>query len=216
MFSLYGVTGRVFKGTLEQLRREGPVSATARAQAVRALGPDASPERPATGRGPASPRAGRPDTISAYTAAGDVANERRPLSQVHELMSSAVLSAQQDASLAHAAQLMAQHQLSQLPVLDAQARLVGLLLRADLPQAWPEGEAACAQYLSRHAVLERMSTPVPTTESDADIRVVAALLIDTGLPGLPVVDAEGALVGMITRSDILRALVTEPPLAIWA
>ena len=42
------------------------------------------------------------------------------------------------------------------------------------------------------------------------------VLVETGLPGLPVVDEQGAVTGFISRSDILRAVVANPPLELWA
>jgi CBS-domain-containing membrane protein len=60
-----------------------------------------------------------------------------------------------------------------------------------------------------------MHTPVPSVAPESDIRRVAGVLIDTGLPGLPVVDEQGLVTGFISRSDILRAVVTEPPLDLW-
>jgi CBS domain-containing protein len=40
-------------------------------------------------------------------------------------------------------------------------------------------------------------------------------LLDTGLPGLPVVKDDGELEGFVSRSDILRAVVADPPLDLW-
>jgi CBS domain-containing protein len=45
---------------------------------------------------------------------------------------------------------------------------------------------------------------------------LALLLLDTGLPGLPVVDDDGGLRGFVSRSDILKAVVHDPPLDLWA
>ena len=39
--------------------------------------------------------------------------------------------------------------------------------------------------------------------------------MDTGLPGLPVTDAEGVLLGFVSRTDILRAVAADPPLDMW-
>jgi len=64
-------------------------------------------------------------------------------------------------------------------------------------------------------VKEIMVTPVPSVAPDSDIRRVAQVLLDTGLPGLPVVDEAGGVAGFISRSDILRAVVTDPPLDLW-
>jgi CBS domain-containing protein len=60
-----------------------------------------------------------------------------------------------------------------------------------------------------------MWTPVPSVSPDTDIRRVASVLLDTALPGLAVADEEGTVVGFISRSDILRAVVADPPLDLW-
>jgi CBS-domain-containing membrane protein len=65
-------------------------------------------------------------------------------------------------------------------------------------------------------VQDVMWTPVPSVQSDADIRHVARVLLDTGLPGLPVVDAHGTVTGFVSRSDLLRAIVNDPPLDLWS
>jgi CBS-domain-containing membrane protein len=41
------------------------------------------------------------------------------------------------------------------------------------------------------------------------------VLLDTGLPGLPVVDDAGQVIGFVSRSDVLRAVVADPPLDLW-
>ena len=60
-----------------------------------------------------------------------------------------------------------------------------------------------------------MWTPVPSVAPDTDIRRVARVLLDSGLPGLAVVDDDGRVTGFISRSDILRAVVADPPLDLW-
>jgi CBS domain-containing protein len=69
-------------------------------------------------------------------------------------------------------------------------------------------------WLSQN-VAQLMSTPVPSVAPDTDIRRVARVLLDTGLPGLPVIDEQGFVTGFVSRSDILRAVVTDPPLDLW-
>ena len=61
-----------------------------------------------------------------------------------------------------------------------------------------------------------MRTPVPCVSPEAEIRRVTLVMLDTGLPGLPVADGQGQVLGFISRSDILRAVVAEPPLELWA
>jgi CBS domain-containing protein len=64
-------------------------------------------------------------------------------------------------------------------------------------------------------VTELMFTPVPSVSPDTDIRRLARVLLDTGLPGLPVVDDAGRVTAFVSRTDILRAVVADPPLDLW-
>jgi CBS domain-containing protein len=56
---------------------------------------------------------------------------------------------------------------------------------------------------------------VPSTAPGTDLRRVAALPLDTGLPGVPVADDSGDVLGFVSRTDLLRALATDPPLDLW-
>jgi CBS domain-containing protein len=61
-----------------------------------------------------------------------------------------------------------------------------------------------------------MVTPVPTVAEDTDLRRVAGVLLDNGLPGLPVTDEQGHLAGFISRTDLLKAIASDPPLDLWS
>jgi CBS domain-containing protein len=52
-------------------------------------------------------------------------------------------------------------------------------------------------------VKEIMSRPVITVKADAGIKAAARLLVELGISALPVVDAEGALVGIVSEADML-------------
>ncbi|MDH5541323.1 MAG: CBS domain-containing protein, partial [Rhizobacter sp.] len=108
----------------------------------------------------------------------------------------------------------------QAPAVDGSGRLVGLLLRADLLQRdmlpEPGQDMQAWRGLLARRVSDLMVSPVPSPAADTDIRRVTQVLLETGLPGLPVVDDLGAVTGFISRSDILRAVVAEPPLELWA
>jgi len=61
-----------------------------------------------------------------------------------------------------------------------------------------------------------MITPVPAVAPETPLRRLALALLVTGLPGLPVVSEAGALIGFASRSDVLMAVVHDPPLDLWA
>lgn len=48
-----------------------------------------------------------------------------------------------------------------------------------------------------------------------DIRRIARVMLDRDVDGVPIVNEAGVLLGFVSRSDILRAVVTDPPLSMW-
>jgi CBS domain-containing protein len=56
-------------------------------------------------------------------------------------------------------------------------------------------------------VRDVMTSPVTTISPDADIAEAASVMADRGYNRLPVVDATGRLVGIISRADIVRTLI---------
>jgi CBS domain-containing protein len=71
------------------------------------------------------------------------------------------------------------------------------------------------QALLAQRVSDLMWTPVPSVAPETDIRRLARVLLDTGLPGLPVVNEQDGVMGFVSRTDILRAVVADPPLDLW-
>jgi CBS domain-containing protein len=69
--------------------------------------------------------------------------------------------------------------------------------------------------LLAQSVTDLMLTPIPSVAPETDIRRLARVLLDTGLPGLPVVDEQDHVIGFVSRTDILRAVVADPPLDLW-
>lgn len=222
MFSVYGVSGQLFRGSLEQLRQIGAVSAVARSNAIQAVGRDGRDPSSSAFAGPAPPvpsdEAHR-SALAAYAQAQKVELPRHPLSQVDALMSRTVITIPDTSTVREAWQILAMYGVGQAPVVNSAATLVGLLSRADLLRLdrlpTPDSNALVWRALLAQSVSDVMSTPVPSVAPDTDIRRVARVLLDTGLPGLPVVDEQGLITGFVSRSDILRAVVTDPPLDLW-
>ena len=62
-----------------------------------------------------------------------------------------------------------------------------------------------------HTVEEAMSEHVITVSPEASATVAARIMRDVGVSGLPVVDGEGCVVGILTEADLLhRAVVADP------
>lgn len=221
MFSVYGVGGQLFRGSMDQLRQIGSVSASARSHAIQAVGRDGEDPSDAPAYGGLAPKApsgeAHRSALSAY--AQTVGMARHPLKRVDALMSRDVITVPDSATVLQAWQMLATRGIGQAPVVNRAETLVGLLCRADLLHPdnlpTPDHSAVAWRALLAQNVSELMRTPVPCVAPDTDIRHVARVLLDSGLPGLAVIDEQGLVIGFVSRSDILRAVVTDPPLDLW-
>lgn len=110
-----------------------------------------------------------------------------------------------------AAELMHEHNLHHLPVVDRNGRLVGIVVEQDLLAAQPSPATTLSIYeihglLSKLQVKEIMSRPVHTTTPLCPLEEAARLMLDKDIGCLPVVDHD-QVVGIITDTDIFRVLV---------
>jgi CBS domain-containing protein len=214
MFQVYGQQGRVFSGTLDQLRLLPPVAAAGR---VRRVAPVASEAEPAS-QGNAAINGPAQEALAAYGAL-DHKHARQPLTRVADVMHRPAHTVKADTSLGEAWQTLAQQGIGQAPVIDDGGTLVGLVGRADLLPSPLLGGLAADQAAWRAALAQPVSrvmwSPVPCAAPDTELRQVAALLLGSGLPGVPVSDEAGRVLGFVSRTDLLRALATDPPLDLW-
>ena len=231
MFFVFGPSGQMYRGGPENLAQISSVRRVQRPQALRTRALDLpgepvpvfpAPPHAATAEAatPAVVNLRLQDAVSAYaqTEQGPQ-HARQPLTRVSDVMTRGALSVQPDARVNDAWQTLAEHKVAQAPVVDVLGRVIGLLVRADMAplDLLPEpGAVKQAIDLARRPVAEVMVSPVPTVPPDTELRRVAAVLLDTGLPGLPVTDEAGVLSGFISRTDILRAVAAGPPLDLWS
>lgn len=131
--------------------------------------------------------------------------------QVRDVMTREVCSVGPETPVTYAAEVMATRGFAALPVIDDQDRMLGIVTEADVlprlvqgdPRLSPEVEPARDPTLLVERVMSRDVHCVPAT---ADLSEVARLILDEQLRSVPVVE-EGRLTGIVSRRDLLRALV---------
>jgi CBS domain-containing protein len=143
-----------------------------------------------------------------------------PLTQpVRAIMRAGVTVVQPETPASAVMALLLERGYRALPVVDAANRLVGiitdgdLLRRADLParlglQADLTGEERASQAARLNALRadQIMTTPVVSIGADESARKAAEIMVQHELKRLPVVDAQGRLVGLVSRLDVLRSV----------
>ncbi|MHA4779418.1 CBS domain-containing protein [Streptomyces sp. MSC1_001] len=112
--------------------------------------------------------------------------------KVGGLMTDEVVSAVPAASFREVAKMLAEHDVSGVPVVDEDDRVVGVVSESDL--------------LARDDLIARdlMTSPAVTVHAEETVADAARLMVRRGVERLPVVDEEERLVGIVTRRDLLR------------
>jgi CBS-domain-containing membrane protein len=139
-----------------------------------------------------------------------------------EIMTRDVTTVSPSASVREAAKLMVDRRLSGLPVVTSDGQPVGMLTASDLLHRVETGtekrpswftsffsnpDDMARQYAKAHGLKahEVMSRHVISVRHDADLSEVADVLDRNGLKRVPVVQ-DGLLVGIVSRSDLVRVL----------
>ena len=140
-----------------------------------------------------------------------------------DVMTREVRTVEPDASILEAARLMLQHRISGLPVVDAAKKLVGIVTEGDFLRRtetgtqrrrprWLEfivgpGKLATEYtHSSGRKVHEVMTAGVHTVSEDTPLEQVVHLMERCRIKRLPVVRGQ-SLVGIVTRANLLRAVV---------
>ncbi|PJF44935.1 MAG: hypothetical protein CUN55_01490 [Phototrophicales bacterium] len=132
--------------------------------------------------------------------------------KVSEWMSSPVTTITPDTPITDAHQIMKEKNIRRLPVVGKQGKLVGIITIGDVREAKPSDATTLSiwemNYLLSKLKVEKVMTKDPiTVNQNAPILDAAQLMLEHKISGLPVVDDEGKLVGILTESDIFRMLV---------
>lgn len=206
MFAIYDAGGRSFRDSLENLRkvkRKPPASHITPAYNYEEMG-----------------NTPHPGSYSASAQACQVYRERLPAKDrervihAHQIMSSPVefISGSEGIIFAWKRFQMLSHH--QLPVLNSKRQIVGMLSERNLLQYLiiENGEITSQRDKS---VVEVMSQPIIASDPVTDIRRIATVMMEYGQSAVPITSENDQLVGLVSRSDVLRAITMDPPLSLW-
>src|SRR5689334_18992297 len=127
-------------------------------------------------------------------------------------MSSPALTITPDTPFQDALKLMHERRIRRLPVVDRNGKLIGIVSERDLLHAAPSPATSLSVWelnylLWKLTVKDLMATKVLTVTPDALLQEAATIMLEKKIGGLPVVDQDQHVVGVITETDIFKALV---------
>jgi len=142
--------------------------------------------------------------------------------RVRDVMTHDVVTVRPEATLRDAAKLLVEHHVTGLVVTDGDGEVLGVLSQADvLARERGRDEQRGRGLIARifevgtldprqdaRFVHEAMSAPVITISPRAALAEAAGLMLDAAVNRLPVLE-DGRLVGIVSRSDLVRAFVRD-------
>jgi CBS domain-containing protein len=138
--------------------------------------------------------------------------------KVQEIMTSDVLTIGPEAEIRDVARIFVEHGISGLPVCGAGREILGVVSEGDIlfKEQGPRGQSMLSRFGGKAPkelekalaikVSEAMTAPAITTSPHSSVAEAARLMSEHGINRLPVVKA-GELVGIVTRTDLVRAFV---------
>jgi CBS domain-containing protein len=128
--------------------------------------------------------------------------------RVRDVMSAPVTVVRDHDSAWHALVRFTETGLRHLVVLDDEDRLVGVLEDRRVLALWPLESLVLHRRTVGHLVRTlRSDVPgVPRVHHSAAVPVAAEIMLQCAVDGLPVVDDQGRVVGIVTGSDLVRSL----------
>jgi CBS domain-containing protein len=137
--------------------------------------------------------------------------------KVKDVMSTEVVAVRRGASFKEMAASLRRHRISAFPVIDDDGRVIGVVSEADLlaKEALAGGQAGIPgaitsllhhkQYHKADALIagDMMTHPAVTVRPDDTVEHAARMMYTLQVKRLPVVNAGGRLIGIVSRSDVL-------------
>jgi len=137
---------------------------------------------------------------------------------VDDVMTHSVVAVGRAAPFKDIVRLMEQWQVSALPVLEGEGRVVGVVSEADLLSKEEFRDTDPDRYTQRQRLSdlakagamtaeELMSAPAVTVRPGSTLAQAARIMARLGIKRLPVVDGEGMLEGVVSRADLLKVFL---------
>jgi acetoin utilization protein AcuB len=131
---------------------------------------------------------------------------------IENWMTKDVVTATPETSMMKASKIMKEKSISRLPVVDDKGVLLGIVSDRDIKDASPSKATTLDMHelyylLSEIKLKDIMTKKVVTIKTGETVDSAAAIMLEHKIGGMPVIDGEDKVVGIVTDSDIFKVLV---------
>lgn len=142
---------------------------------------------------------------------------RQPAIVVAQVMSSPVTMISDHALLHEVWQLFQRHSFRHIPIIDQNSHIKAIVSDNDILRHTSTLNPAHSTKtaLPNTVIMEIAQTRVFSVSPSTGIREVADLMVNRQISCLPVVNEANQVEGIVTRTDILHALVNQAPIELW-
>jgi len=209
MFHLFTLQGTRIDTTLERLPRTTRVHHTKSNNPVRKFN-----EGEFSGYDSAS---GGKEKLAteAYLETARNNNEGSPVYHASEIMSSPVITIEPEASAYNAWIRFMEKKVHHMPVVSENGKIIGIISDRDFLKKFIISNKKI-ETSGDFMIKDIMSTEVIAANTLTDIRRIAKAMLDHHIGAMPIIDDSGLPVGIITRTDILYAIIHHREIKFWA
>lgn len=142
--------------------------------------------------------------------------------KIKNVMSTDVATVRKDTPFKEIVRTLQRRGISAVPVVDSGGRVLGVVSQADLLAKWATQaptylRSPLVRLLNRRAdrlvaartAAQLMTTPTITIDAESTVARATRVLARNNIKRLPVVDAAGTLIGIVSRRDLLTAFLRE-------
>jgi acetoin utilization protein AcuB len=130
---------------------------------------------------------------------------------VSDIMSTDVISLYPNATVADAWELFQRHGFQHIPITDENNTVLAMLSERDILQG-----PAAQENINQKNIMEFATQQVFCFSPDTDIRQATRTLYEYDLGALPIISDEHELLGIVTRTDIIKTVSHYGSLELWA
>jgi acetoin utilization protein AcuB len=156
--------------------------------------------------------------VRAYEAVEAMNKAGRTVIVAQDVMSAPAVRLSEDATFQEAHDLFQHRRFRHVPVTNDQGQVLGIVSDRDLLRGKADPGAFQLRVSvdsTQTAIHHFMSRPVLVAHPQAEIRGIVRVMFEEHVGAMPIVSEAGELLGIITRSDILRVLISHPDFDQW-